>query len=55
MEKLGGKFWGIFWGGNFGGEFFFFGGGPGCLERKYNFASYKNVIGRLNICIILCS
>jgi hypothetical protein len=64
-KNLRGKFWGKFWGkilggGNFGGKFFFFffflgGGGGGDLEGKDHYASYNNVIGRVSICIILCS
>jgi hypothetical protein len=49
--------------GEFWRDFFFLGGGGGGrgggwgvdLEGKDHYASYNNVIGRVNICIILCS
>jgi hypothetical protein len=48
-------------GGNFGGKNLrgkfwreYFGGG-GILEGKIHSVSYNIVIGRVNICIILCS
>jgi hypothetical protein len=65
-EYFGVKFWGIFWGGggDFGEKFifififlffYFFLGGGGHLEGKDHYACYNNVIGRVSICIILCS
>jgi hypothetical protein len=45
---------GKFWRERFGGKLYLFLGG-GHLEGKDHYARYNNVIGRVSICIILCS